>query len=92
LLASPALAAVIDFTAEERARIEGHGPWPPPRSVDAGNRVDGRPQAIELGRRLFVDRRLSTGGQLACATCHDPKRGFQDGQRFSRHGRCGPRR
>lgn len=86
-LAAPACAAVVDFSAEERARIEAHGPWPPPRATDASNRVDGRPAAIELGRRLFVDRRLSASGQLACASCHDPKRGFQDGRRFSRHGR-----
>ncbi len=86
-LASPAFAAVIDFNAEERARIEAHGPWPPARTADASNRVDGKPDAIELGRRLFVDRRLSASGQLACASCHDPQRGFQDGRRFSRHGR-----
>lgn len=83
----PVMAGAVDFTAEERARIESHGPWPPPRQADAGNRVDGRPEAIELGRRLFFDKRLSASGQLACASCHDPKRGFQDGQRFSRHGR-----
>jgi cytochrome c peroxidase len=84
---SPVLAGAVDFTAEERARIESHGPWPPPRHADAANRVDGRPEAIELGRRLFFDKRLSASGHLACANCHDPKRGFQDGQRFSRHGR-----
>jgi cytochrome c peroxidase len=81
------LAGTVDFTAEERARIESHGPWPPPRSADAGTRVDGRPDAVELGRRLFFDKRLSASGQLACASCHVPKRGFQDGRRFSRHGR-----
>jgi cytochrome c peroxidase len=80
-------AGAVDFTPEERARIESHGPWPPPRSADAGNRVDGRPDAIELGRRLFFDKRLSASGTLACASCHDPKRAFQDGRRFSRHGR-----
>lgn len=84
---SPVQAGAINFSAEERARIESHGPWPTPRDADAGNRVDGRPEAIELGRRLFFDKRLSTRGQLACATCHDPKRGFQDGRRFARHGR-----
>ncbi len=85
-----AQAGVIDFTPEERARIEAHGPWPPPPQRDAANRVDGRPAAIELGRRLFADKRLSASGQLACASCHDPKRAFQNGQRFTRHGRNTP--
>lgn len=34
---------------------------------------------IELGRKLFFDRRLSLDGTVACATCHDPRRGWSDG-------------
>jgi cytochrome c peroxidase len=89
-LAGRAMAAVIDFSAEERARIAAHGPWPPTRSADSSNRVDGNPDAIALGRRLFFERRISASGQLACASCHDPQRAFQDGRRFSRHGRNTP--
>jgi cytochrome c peroxidase len=33
---------------------------------------------IELGRRLFHDRRLSRDRSLSCATCHDPARAFSD--------------
>ena len=33
-----------------------------------------------LGRRLFLDRRLSSDGSVACATCHDPSRAFTDGR------------
>lgn len=29
-----------------------------------------------LGRNLFFDRSLSASGQMACATCHDPKYAF----------------
>src|SRR6187401_320409 len=36
------------------------------------------PAAIELGRRLFFDRRLSADGSMACSTCHDPGRAFSD--------------
>jgi cytochrome c peroxidase len=86
----PAWAQLPDFTPEERARIAAHGPWPPARELDAGNRVDGRADAVALGRALFFDRRLSASGRLACASCHDPKRGFQDGRRFARHGRNTP--
>jgi cytochrome c peroxidase len=87
LVQAAAGAEAITFTSDERARIQAHGPWPPARAVDAGNRVDAQPEAIELGRRLFAEKRLSASGQLACATCHDPQRGFQDGLRFTRHGR-----
>ena len=31
---------------------------------------------IELGRRLFFDRRLSINDTFACATCHIPEQGF----------------
>jgi cytochrome c peroxidase len=35
---------------------------------------------IELGRRLFFDRRLSRDGSVSCSTCHDPEGTFSDGQ------------
>ena len=31
---------------------------------------------IELGRRLFYDRRLSLNGTFSCAMCHIPEQGF----------------
>ena len=37
-------------------------------------------EKIELGRRLFNDRRLSRDGSIACASCHDPGRAFSDGR------------
>jgi cytochrome c peroxidase len=36
------------------------------------------PARIELGRKLYFDRRLSKDGTVACATCHDVSRGFTD--------------
>lgn len=38
------------------------------------------PEKIELGRRLYYDKRLSADGTVACATCHDPNQGFADGK------------
>jgi len=35
---------------------------------------------IALGRALFHDTRLSGDGRMSCATCHQPDRGFADGQ------------
>lgn len=36
---------------------------------------------VELGRRLFYDADLSADGTMACAACHEQKRGFADGNR-----------
>jgi cytochrome c peroxidase len=49
-------------------------------------------QKIELGRRLFHDRRLSRDRSIACASCHDPRRAFSGSSAtsvgvFGRHGR-----
>lgn len=92
MLAGPgaARADAADFDDETRARILSFGPWPPARSADASNRVESDPRAIALGRRLFGDARLSGDGKLACASCHDPRRAFQDGRRFARHRRNTP--
>ncbi len=42
----------------------------------------------ELGERLFFDTRLSEAGDMSCATCHQPRRGFADGE-TRRTGRGG---
>ena len=36
------------------------------------------PAKIELGRKLFFDKRLSSDNSISCATCHDPSYGFAD--------------
>jgi cytochrome c peroxidase len=35
---------------------------------------------IELGRKLFFDKRLSLDGSISCASCHDPNKAFTDNQ------------
>ncbi|MGH9256480.1 MAG: cytochrome-c peroxidase [Vicinamibacterales bacterium] len=49
-------------------------------------------EKVELGRRLFRDRRLSRDGRVACMSCHDPRRAFSSSQAqaigvFNRKGR-----
>jgi cytochrome c peroxidase len=34
------------------------------------------PAKVELGRKLFLDRRLSPNGTMSCAMCHVPEQGF----------------
>lgn len=36
-------------------------------------------EKIELGKKLFFDRRLSGDGTMSCATCHNPDQAFTDG-------------
>jgi cytochrome c peroxidase len=52
-----------------------------------------RPARVALGQKLFFEPRLSGNGTVACATCHDPARGFTDGRPVSIgiHGRVGQR-
>lgn len=38
---------------------------------------------VNLGRHLFYDNRLAGDWGNSCASCHDPKRGFGDGQPLS---------
>lgn len=42
------------------------------------------PARIRLGERLFHDQRLSSTGQIACASCHLDSLSFQDGRPVSR--------
>jgi cytochrome c peroxidase len=37
------------------------------------------PEKIELGKQLFFDPRLSQDNTVSCATCHDPKKGWSNG-------------
>ena len=77
LVLAPAGAQPV-FTVEETRSILALGPWPPAPRSDPGNRVSGQPLAIELGRRLFRDPRMSPVGYIACVTCHQPDRSFTD--------------
>jgi cytochrome c peroxidase len=35
---------------------------------------------VDLGRELYFDKRLSADDTVSCATCHDPNKGFADGE------------
>ena len=42
------------------------------------------PAKVGLGQRLFLDKEFSATGTIACASCHDPKLAFSDGEATGR--------
>lgn len=40
-------------------------------------------EKIELGKQLYFDRRLSSDNSVSCADCHDPKKGWSNGEQFA---------
>jgi cytochrome c peroxidase len=48
----------------------------PPVPIPADNLQT--PEKVALGDKLFEDKRFSSTGQVACATCHDEKKAFTD--------------
>lgn len=73
-------AEAVRFTAEERAFVLSHGPWPPAFSPDPSNRLSGDPAAIAWGKELLADTRLSRGRDESCVSCHEPFGAFTDGK------------
>ena len=68
------------FTEAEVRAVAAHGPWPPVLRPDPSNRVSGKREAIDLGERLFFERRLSAGGEVSCSRCHVPELNWTDRQ------------
>src|ERR1043166_2280426 len=78
-VAADAVNGLLPFSESEVRAILRHGPWPMPWRPDPSNRGSGKQEAIELGERLFFERRLSANGTVSCATCHMPERSWTDG-------------
>ena len=55
----------------------------PFKSVPVPQNNPQTPEKIELGKKLFFDRRLSGDGTMSCASCHMPELAFTDGQDIS---------
>lgn len=72
--ASPSLSPAKDAAGTPLAFTVP--PGFPQVSLPAGNPLT--VEGVALGRRLFVDARLSRTGLQSCATCHAPGRAFSD--------------
>jgi cytochrome c peroxidase len=89
----PQGAGAVRWSADEKAilaslRLKQLSPAP----VDPSNAVERQPAAVEMGRRLFSDARLSRNGAVSCTSCHDPEKQFQDGLPVSQGVGMGSRR
>lgn len=40
-------------------------------------------EKVALGKRLFFDKNLSVDRTISCASCHDPQKGWSNGQPFA---------
>ena len=40
-------------------------------------------EKIALGKQLYFDGRLSADNKVSCASCHDPAKGFSNGEQFA---------
>src|SRR5690349_3753094 len=75
--AAPAQQAAL--SAEELARVKASlGSLPATPDPDPTNRFADNGDAARLGQKFYFETRYSSNGQVSCATCHDPRSGFQD--------------
>jgi len=66
------------LTEFERVQLEQMR-WQDLPPEDSTNAVFESDEAWAFGKALFYDARLSSNGEFACATCHQPDLGFADG-------------
>jgi cytochrome c peroxidase len=75
-------ASSVEFTPRELRKIARLGPLGEP-PADPTNAFSENADAAHLGQFLFFDKRLSANGEVACATCHMPDKGFSDGKQLA---------
>lgn len=74
------IPGVPDWSEDERRLISSLSlDALPPLPADPSNKFADEPEAVEFGHRLYFDTRLSSNGQVACASCHKPELMFTDG-------------
>jgi cytochrome c peroxidase len=81
VLLTPLVVSIVFCFAFVAGAYAGH--LEPFKSVPVPKENPQTPEKIELGKKLFFDRRLSGDGTMSCATCHMPDLAFTDGQDIS---------
>ena len=82
LLTAALLAAAYSLLTTPPAKAEDDFPlglkklvWPEDNKHSA--------EKVELGKQLYFDKRLSRDDTISCASCHDPKKGWSNGEAFA---------
>src|SRR5689334_4741161 len=82
LLTAALLAAACSLLFTPSANAEDDFPlglkklvWPEDNKHSA--------EKVELGKQLYFDKRLSRDDTISCASCHDPKKGWSNGEAFA---------
>jgi len=87
LLAIPVAVWSADTKGDPDGSDAANGAIPAlPKGLDKLPIPDDNPltaEKIALGRQLYFDTRLSRDSTISCASCHDPKKGWSNGDRFA---------
>lgn len=82
ILTAALLIAAFSFASSTPLRGEDDFPlglkklvWPEDNKHTA--------EKVALGKQLYFDKRLSKDNTISCASCHDPKKGWSNGEAFA---------
>lgn len=93
-----AVLTVVLGNMENSAAQEGYK-WTLPLGLEKVPVPEHNPMTeakVALGKQLYFDKRLSDDNTVSCATCHDPAKGWSNGDQFAtgirgqKGGRNGP--
>ncbi len=85
LLSLAVISASIGLASALTADDKGSAGGVPLGLPPVEHPADNAPSAakILLGKQLYFDGRLSSDNKVSCASCHDPAKGFSNGERFA---------
>jgi len=78
-----------DWSVEEISRIQQFSISNLKAHTDPSNKYTNNASAIELGRALFNDKRMSSNGKVSCSSCHIEEHAFTDNKKIALGLRAG---
>ena len=71
------------WSKDERMRLQRFSFDSLESPTDPSNKYLNNPKAIEFGKSLFSDKRMSSNGEIACSSCHIKEYSFTDNRKLS---------